>query len=255
VEIIPYKEFIQLTLIAFGCNFLGSGLGMGYGMTITPILLIMGFDPLQIVPAVLLSHLVAGIAAGFAHHKFGNVNFNRNSQHLHIVFVFTSCAIVGTLAAVYLAINLSEFYLKLYIASLIIAIGIFILATLGRHFTFSWKKITALGLVAAFNKGISGGGYGPIAVGGQLLLGINTKHVISIAAFAEGLTCIVGVSAYLVSKGVCDWSLSPPLMVGAVLSVPVAAYSIKKIDASRLKFIIGIASLILGVATLIRVLT
>lgn len=254
MEFLPFQKLIVLGLIAFGCNYVGSGLGMGYGMTITPILLIMGFQPLQIIPAVLLSHLIAGITAGFFHHKFGNVNFNRKSQHFHIAMLLSACSIVGTLIAVYLAVSLPEFYLKLYISLLILAIGIFILATLGKHFQFSWAKITALGLIAAFNKGMSGGGYGPVAVGGQILLGIDSKNVISIAALAEGLTCIVGVSGYIFTKGISDWRLCLPLIIGSILSVPVAAYTVKKIDAARLKLTIGVASLLLGGITLIKIL-
>ena len=73
------------------------------------------------------------------------------------------------MAAVILAVNLPKLYLKLYIGFLILIIGIFIVATLNKNYTFSWKRITILGLIASFNKGISGGGYGPVVMGGQLL--------------------------------------------------------------------------------------
>ena len=38
--------------LAFVCEFVDSTLGMGYGTSLTPILLLMGFEPLQVVPAV-----------------------------------------------------------------------------------------------------------------------------------------------------------------------------------------------------------
>jgi len=50
----------------------------------------------------------------------------------------------------------------------VLLIEIFILITINRNYRFSWKKITVLGLIASFNKGISGGGYGPVVTGGQL---------------------------------------------------------------------------------------
>ncbi len=70
-----------------------------------------------------------------------------------------------------------KFYLKLYIGILIALIGIVIIATINREYAFSWKKITILGMIASFNKGISGGGYGPVVVGGQLVSGVNEKNV------------------------------------------------------------------------------
>ena len=49
--------FITITVIAFFCEMVDSTLGMGYGTTLTPLLLVMGFEPLEIVPAVLFSEL------------------------------------------------------------------------------------------------------------------------------------------------------------------------------------------------------
>ena len=53
---------ILVFLLAFVCEYVASTLGMGYGTTLTPVLLVMGFAPLSVVPAVLLSELVTGPA-------------------------------------------------------------------------------------------------------------------------------------------------------------------------------------------------
>ncbi|MGD9578839.1 MAG: TSUP family transporter, partial [Syntrophorhabdus sp.] len=66
---------ISIILLAFFCEYLDSTLGMGYGTTLTPVLLLFGFTPLQVVPAILISELITGFMAGFFHHKVGNVNF------------------------------------------------------------------------------------------------------------------------------------------------------------------------------------
>jgi uncharacterized membrane protein YfcA len=46
---------------------------MGYGTTLTPVVLLLGFEPLHVVPAVLLSEFVTGLVAAGFHHKVGNV--------------------------------------------------------------------------------------------------------------------------------------------------------------------------------------
>ena len=63
---------------------------------------------------------------------------------------------------------------------------------------FSWRKIMGISFLAALNKGISGGGYGPLVMGGQILSGVNAKNAVGITAFAEAVTCFIGFILYLV---------------------------------------------------------
>jgi uncharacterized membrane protein YfcA len=240
-----------IIILAFLCEFIDSSLGMGYGTTLTPLLLIMGYNPLQIVPALLLSELISGLTAAFFHHKFKNVNFNFGTADFKIASVMAGCSIFGTLVAVFVALNLPAFYVKLYIGILVLGMGVLILMTLKRKFRFTWKKITSLGLLASFNKGISGGGYGPIVTSGQILAGVKSKNAIGITSLAEGLTCFVGVITYLIfTNHTIEWGLAPSLVLGAILSVPIAVYTVKKFKSGHLKLIVGIATLILGLFTL-----
>jgi len=265
---------IMIVIIAFISEYVDSTLGMGYGTTLTPVLLLFGFSPLQVVPSVLLSELITGLLAGFTHHSVGNVDFRPKTMnpkkiyhavkkfgifesfkkgiplHLKIVLLIASCSIIGTLLAVFIAVNIPKFYLKLYTGILVSTIGVIILLTLNKNFGFSWKKVTGLSLIASFNKGMSGGGYGPIVTGGQLLSGIDGKNAVSITSLAEGLTCIVGVIAYFLTQNIIDWTLAPYLIIGAVVSVPISALTVKRIKTKKLRIIIGIVTLILGLVTI-----
>jgi len=220
---------------------------------LTPLLMAVGFTPLQIVPAVLLSELATGVTAGIAHHGLGNVNLRRGSRDLRIMVIMTTCSAFGVAVAAIVAINLPPMLLKIYIGLLVLAIGITILLTRGKQFGFSWRKVTVLGLVAAFNKGMSGGGYGPVVTGGQILSGVDSKSAIGIASMAEGLTCLVGVIAYCLSGACIDWGLTPWLMVGAICSAPLAAYTVKRFPPKGLTRVIGVAATILGLFTLYRI--
>jgi len=267
-----------IVIIAFLAEYIDSTLGMGYGTTLTPVLLLLGFEPLQVVPAVLLSELITGLLAGFTHHSVGNVDFRPKTTnvkvilekigelgcvesfkrgiplHLKIVLLIASCSFLGTILAVFVAVSLPTFYLKVYIGLLILAIGIGILATVNKKYGFSWKKIIGLGLLASFNKGMSGGGYGPVVTGGQLLSGVEGKNAIGITSLAEGLTCIVGVIVYSLTISSIDWILAPYLILGAIFSVPLSAYTVKRIKTRKLRFVIGIVTIVLGLATLAKVL-
>jgi uncharacterized membrane protein YfcA len=242
---------VFIVILAFLCEYIDSSLGMGYGTTLTPLLLIMGYNPLQIVPAILLSELISGLTAAFFHHKFKNTNFKIGTADFKIALVMAGCSIFGALAAVIIALNLPVFYVKLYIGILVLSMGVFILITLKRKFKFSWGKIASLGLLAAFNKGISGGGYGPIVTSGQILSGVKSKNAIGVTSLAEGLTCFIGVITYLIfTNHTIGWNLAPSLVVGAILSVPIAAYTVKKFKGGQLKLIVAIATVILGLVTL-----
>ncbi len=270
---------LTLVIIAFFAEYMDSTLGMGYGTALTPILILIGFEPLQVVPAVLLSEFTTGMLAGFTHHAAGNVDFRPKTMnikkiikslrefgfaesfrrgiplHLKIVLLIASCSIIGTLAAVSIAVSLPKLYLKLYIGILVFLIGITILVTARMEYGFSWKKITFLGLFASFNKGISGGGYGPVVTGGQLLAGVEGKNAIGITSLAEGLTCFIGVMAYLVAKNSIEWRLAIFLITGAIFSVPLSVYTVKKMKTRVLRSFMGIAAVILGLITLVKVLS
>lgn len=268
-----------VAILAFFCEYIDSTLGMGYGTTLTPVLLIFGFSPIQIVPAVLLSELITGLLAGFFHQLVGNVDFRPKTYripaiiarlrslgyietfkrgvplHLKIALILALCSIVGTIIAVVIALNIPKFWLTLYIGCLVLAMGLIILGTLNKEFRFSWKKIVSLGLLASFNKGLSGGGYGPLVTGGQILSGVEGRSAVGITSVAEGLTCFVGVIAYIIAgKNPVDWKLAPYIIIGAVLSVPLSAISVKKISTKGLKLAIAFLTIGLGIFTIVKIL-
>jgi hypothetical protein len=267
-----------IVLCAFVCEYVDSTLGMGYGTTLTPLFLLMGFAPMQIVPVVLLSELVSGLLAAFCHHREGNVQLApKNGEifkirnmlrplgyidaarkslpmHLKVALLLGSCSVVGTIVAVCVAVNISKFWLKMYIGTLVLSMGILVLLCLNRQFAFSIKRVTLLGLVASFNKGMSGGGYGPLVTSGQILSGIEGRSAVGITSLAESLTCMVGVLAYLLSRREVDWGLAPYVVIGAILSVPLSARSVRFVSEKKLKLGIAALTIILGTVTLVQTL-
>lgn len=239
-----------IALTAFACEYVDSTLGMGYGTALTPLLLLFGYEPLDIVPAVLASELATGLLAAALHHRAGNVEFRRGGKDLRIAMILALCSIVGTLVAVWLAVRISKSAITTYIGILVLLMGVIILVLRGRAGSFAWSKVVGLGLLASFNKGISGGGYGPVVTCGQIISGIQGKRAVAITSLAEGLTCLVGVIAFLVMKGGLNLRLTSALVIGAVCSVPFSAYSVSRVDTRRLTMAIGIVTATLGLLTL-----
>lgn len=157
--------------------------------------------------------------------------------------------------AVFTAKVLPQKWTSLYISFMVISMGILVLTCFNRQFKYSWKKIIGLGLLASFNKGLTGGGYGPLVVSGQMLSGVEGKNAIGIASMAEGITCAIGVIIYFFTvKDGMNWGLTPIIIAGAVCSVPFSVKSVKIIDPKLLKGLIAILTIVLGIFTLLKTL-
>jgi uncharacterized membrane protein YfcA len=236
------------------CEYLDSSLGMGYGTTLAPMLLIAGFEPLQIVPAVLFSELLSGLAAGALHQRDGNVDLLGDRRARRTVLLLTLLSAAGALIAVSVAISIPKLWFSVGIAAIVLAMGVITLATLRRRIPYRPGNVVVVGLVAAFNKGLSGGGYGPLVTAGQVVSGVPARQAVAITSVAEAFTCLVGLAAYIVFTGAPDWSLAVPLAAGALLSVPIATVTVRRLPESVLRGAVGAFTVVLGVAALARLL-
>lgn len=260
--------FLIIIMMAFVCEYMDSSIGMGYGTILSPVLLIMGFDPLVVVPAILLSQAFGGLAASIFHHQFENVSFSKSSKDLKVVFVISVFGIFATILAALIALHIPKVYLKTYIGVLVLCMGILVLSN--KKFVFSWKKIIGIGIVSAFNKGLSGGGFGPVVTAGQIMAGQKHKAAIGATTLAEAPICIVGFCTYLIGRTVVElngsiaqmpvrdffrimfspkmfqWELILALFIGAVLVAPFGALTTRKINEKYMHLILGSIILVLG---------
>jgi uncharacterized membrane protein YfcA len=261
--------FVAVAIIALLCEYIDASIGMGYGTTLTPLLLIIGFLPLEVVPCVLLGQLAGGFVGAFFHHKVGNVNFDfrqdkaikkrlrglgylPRSLDSKVVFTLAICGIIGALVAVFFALNIPTIILKTYIGVMVLGIGIVILARRNRETRLSWKGLIGIGLISSFNKGASGGGYGPLVTGGQIISGREARSSVGSTTLAEAMVCIAAFVSYVVIKGDIYWTLAVATSIGSVIAAPFAAMTVRKVHTNKLKLAIGIVTCLLGVSTLAK---
>jgi uncharacterized protein len=264
--------FAILSIIAFGCEFIDCSLGMGYGTILTPVLLSMGFDPLVCIPAVLLSQAFGGLSASIFHHQFENVSFNKDSDDLKSVLIIGGFGVVATIIGAVVSLGIPKVVLKTYIGILVLLMGVIILRN--RLFKFSWKKMVGVGLLSAFNKGISGGGYGPVVTGGQILSGYDHRAAIGVTTLAEAPICICGFLTYLIGRTIkecpspvlkmpvaeffqimfspkmLNWELLLALILGSILVTPFGAFTTRILKKSKLHYVVGVLITVLGCYTL-----
>jgi uncharacterized membrane protein YfcA len=245
----------SLAFFGFTFGVVDGSFGMGYGTLLVPMLLILGLDPLQVVPAVLISQFVGDFLAAFFHHIFENADLSFGSVQFRIAMIFALLGIVSSIIAVIITINLPSIYLSLYIGASTVLLGFLILVVDSRKRVFSWIRLTILGSVASFNKGMTGGGYGPIITAGQILTGVDVKSAIGITSLAEGVTCVAAALTYFITHAQnIDWLVPLMLTIGVAVSCPVSALVVRKTAGNRIKTAIGLATIAVGLLTTIKIL-
>jgi len=251
-------DFWLLALVAIlslVCECVNATLGGGYGTLLVPILLLLGFDIIEVVPAVLFSQLATGVIAALAHHRLGNVDLRLGSRDLKLALVLGSLGTLGATLAVAGQLSLPGHVVRAYVGFMVLAVGISLLAGLRLkvlNASFSWKKVVGISLLASFNKGISGGGYGPLLSGGQVLSGVGERKAIAITALSEAITCLAGLLAYLLAFKRLTWELAAAVACGAMISAFPSAYSAMKADPKHQRIGLGVLITALGVAMLVR---
>jgi len=243
---------LLVVLVGFLTAIIDIIFGMGFGLTLTPILLFLNYTPKEIVPALLLSSLSGGVFSAIFNHKFKNADFAPGSHHFKIVMLIGGVGVAGSVVGARVNAGVSNYILTLYIGILILGTGVFLLLNRTRGVEFSWTKLGLLSLFASFNKGISGSGFGPIVTTGLLYMSTPEKVAVSIQSFSELFVSLSGFAAFLVSGTTYNWSLTWSLLIGVTASTPLAALVVKKIQGGTLRRAIAVATVILGAATLLQ---
>jgi uncharacterized membrane protein YfcA len=225
--------------------------GMGFGLTMTPVLLLMGYAPHEIVPALLFSSMIGNMFSPLFHHRLKNVDFSLCSQHFNMSMLIGILGVIGSFVGASVSIGISNFYLGLYIGLLIVSLGLFLLVNGKLRARFSWLRLTFLGLFGSFNKGISGSGFGPIITTGMIIMNVNEKAAVSIQTFSELFVSAAGFLTFMLAGSQISLDLLLPLSLGVAFSTPLAAFVVHKFDSKKLRTTIGLVTVVLGVLTLL----
>jgi hypothetical protein len=223
---------------------------MGYGTILSPTLIAMGFDPLLVIPSVLVSQSAMGITAGIFYHKLGGVDFHPRSFDFKVISTLIICGIPAVVVGAFLATSVPTWFLKIYIGALVMIIGFMIL--LNFRFKFSWGKIIGVGVLSAFNKAMSAGGFGPVVTVSQLISGRKVERSIGSTLLAEAPICLFAFLIYLSMRGLANWELPVLLTIGATLATPLGVFWMKKLRLRGLKTVLGVSAIFLGVFTISR---
>jgi len=241
-----------VVLVSFVLGLVDLSVGMGFGFTVTPILILLGYSVTDTLPAILASSFIGGVISSLSHQRLGNVDFNIKSRAFKMSILMGAIGIFGIYVGVYFSFNLPEQYSQTYIGIITLLSGVFIQFKKRLKFKFTWVRITLMGLVGAANKGLTGGGYGPVITSGGILSGINEKAAVAIQSLSESFVSLIGfLYYYLYSEGIL-WSLTRNTALGVLIASPLAATILKNINENDIKKLITITSIIMSTAIIMK---
>lgn len=233
-----------LLIAAFGliAQLIDGGLGMGYGVITTSLLLTAGLAPAAASASVHLAEIGTSLASGIAHWKFGNIDWPTTAR-------IAVPGAVGAFVGATLLVNLSTESASGWTASILIVLGVFLLfrftrtrratAPVARPGT---RLLAPLGLVAGTVDATGGGGWGPIATTTLLASGKldprKTIGSVSAAEFAVAVAASVGFLIALADTAIL-WTTVAALLVGGVVAAPVAAWLVRKLPTHILGVAVG----------------
>ncbi|MCK5543297.1 MAG: sulfite exporter TauE/SafE family protein [Desulfobacterales bacterium] len=227
-------------------EFMDASAGMGFGTALTPILLVMGFDPKQIVPVVMIQQGVAGLVGAFLHSEFENVEWKfspmSETVKLWIIIGVTGCIAVSmSIIGIYKFFPVDKIWIKLYVAILLLMMGVVSLWSAKKDRPYKPGKMFGFAFLAGFNKGVGGGGYGPVVTVGGLISGVPVKSMLAVTAICEGTVSTFAIIVWLalLTSGVeIDYLMLPSMMLATMFSAVAAPYMTRVFPEKAWKIIV-----------------
>ncbi len=251
-------------LLIFIFDLIDSSAGQGLGTVSAPILIMMGYDPaLEVVPSLVIVAAMSGLVSGWFHHEFENVNYSLkrplNDETKTVAFTagVGAIMIVCSTLLVHYFIQPPEIFLNTYIAILVIVMGFLGLVRVkgSKKYRFRPKFIVTFAAIAGFNKGVGGGGYGPVLVMGNILSGIYEKTAAALTQTTEGFVSTVGAITFFAlafGVGEIDLFLLPSMFTGSFFASILAPYILRVIPNKIWKFLIPSYSFGIGLYFIVR---
>ncbi|MBG6122887.1 sulfite exporter TauE/SafE family protein [Corynebacterium aquatimens] len=251
---------ILIALAGLAGQLVDGGLGMGFGVTSTTILIMLaGLGPAQASAVVHTAELGTTLVSGISHWKFGNVDWRT-------VAAIGIPGAVGAFAGATVLSHLSTDAAKPIMSLILTAIGINLVYRFSRGLIrrqlaatpHSTPFLGGLGLFGGFIDATGGGGWGPVTTSTLLSAGrseprrivgtVNTAEFFVTAAATAGF--VLGMWDDLVNH----FSAVLALLLGGVIAAPLAAWLVTRLNPILLGGIVGTLIVVLNLPVVLKVL-
>lgn len=239
------EVLILVMFLAIFMELIDTSMGMMYGTILSPLLISIGFDPKLVIPSILISQAIGGIIGTVRHHNYNSVNFKGWTNDTKIVSAVVLPGVSACLLGTLIAISVPVWVLRTYVGLLVIMMGILCLKPYS--YKFAWWKIYVIGIVSAFNKALSGGGFGPITSTGKILGGLNSKVSIATTTYAEVPICLLSFLFWIILRGSIEIAFPLALCFGAAIGAAIGPWITYKVKSDKLRSFVAVLAIISGI--------
>ena len=238
------QTLIFIAIAGVAAQLVDGGLGMGFGVTPTTIVMLAGLGPAQASAVVHTAEVGTTFVSGLSHWKFGNVDWK-------VVFRLGVPGAIGAFAGATFLSNIST--------EAAAPITSLILALIGMNLVWRFSKgrirrdysdrphsrgfLGGLGIVGGFVDASGGGGWGPVTTSTLLSLGrTEPRKVVGTVNTAEFLVSLAATLGFIVGLWddlVANLSAVLALLIGGAIAAPIGAWMISRINATVLGGFVG----------------
>lgn len=238
--------WILVFIIGMVSSFIDSAFKMGYGLA-TPALILLGFDPIIVVSTLLFSQLFAGFSKTIYFSIYRSEPYVKVEQETKLNIYYIITGMLGMIFAIILVCLLAEQFILLYVAIMIIVVGIITLTK--RKLKFTARKFYLISIISGFNQSISAAGYGPLAAYQEFMKDGDYKKTRAITSISEAILSGFGFLLYFILfNGLFqEMDLLIILITTGMISTPFGSLTSDLLNKRRGKIIIGIISILIGV--------
>lgn len=239
------QTLLLIAVAGLAAQLVDGGLGMGFGVTSTTMLIMLaGLTPAAASAVVHTAELGTTLVSGVAHWRFGNVDWRT-------VAAIGVPGAVGAFAGAVLLTRLSMEHARPVMSLILAVIGLNLMLRFARGLTrrkvspqpHSKRFLMPLGLAGGFIDAAGGGGWGPVTTSALLSAGrseprrivgtVNTAEFLVTAAATAGF--VVGMWQQLLTH----LAAVAALLVGGVIAAPIAAWLVSRANPIILGGFVG----------------
>ncbi|MCB1625157.1 MAG: sulfite exporter TauE/SafE family protein [Pseudomonadales bacterium] len=236
--------FWTFAAIGFCAQLLDGALGMGFGALSALSMTVIGY-PRQIVSASINgAKMFTGAISGISHIAAGNVDWRLFGWLL-------AGGLSGALAGALLLTRFTAEWVGLAVDAYLFTVGVYILYRARRRpdgGRVSAPRIASVGGAAGFLEAMIGV-WGPLATGNLIALGTEPRHAVGTGNLAEAVIAVVVFTVLVQHVGFERLSVAVlGLLIGALLSAPLAAFLTARLPKRRL--MLGVGALVIAISLL-----
>lgn len=246
------NAFYGMILIGFFAQLVDGALGLGYGVTCSTSMMLLGIKLPAISGSIHTAEMFSSGISGFSHYKFGNVNKK-------LFFWIAIPGVIGAVAGALLLIYLGNKYEAItygILASytLLIGVRLIILACKKRIEKKQLKNTSLLGFAGGFFDAFGGGGWGPIVTSTLLAKGRKSSYVIGTVSLAEFFVTLAASITFFASLGISHWYIILGLIIGGTFAAPLGARLSGKLPQKTALLLVAFLVIVFSVRMLLKII-